>query len=60
MGLSNIIRNAAERFAGRTPGTTSGRTGTGGLGTPRGTGTGTGRLGGGGIGGTIRNLLRRR
>ncbi|GER23249.1 hypothetical protein NCCP1664_17450 [Zafaria cholistanensis] len=58
MGLSNIIRNAAERFTGRTTGTTSGRTGTGGLGTSR--GTGTGRLGGGGIGGTIRNLLRRR
>ena len=60
MGLSNIIRNAAERFTGRTTGTTSGRTGTGGPTTPRGTGTGTGRLGAGGIGGTIRNLLKRR
>lgn len=58
MGLSNILRNAAERFTGRTTGTTGGRTGTGGLNTAG--GSGTGRLGYGGIGGRIRNILRRR
>lgn len=63
--MSNIIRNAAGRFAGRRPSTgrtAGGRTGGGGVAGRSSTSGrgGVGRGGGGGIGGKIRGFLNRR
>lgn len=63
MGLSNILRSAAGRFAGRGgTGTTRRTPRTGGMGAGRGgVGRGgAGRPGSGGVGGMIRSILNRR
>lgn len=57
MGLSNMIKNAAGKYAGRAGRPAGGSPRTGGLNTGRGT---AGTTGAGGIGGKIRSILNRR